>query len=89
MDIRLINQPWISILYYVPTNDAIELISEISKLNILLENLYDDLLGLAQKNCFVDMLSIELRSSNQLEGVKSSREEIVQTTRKGIRRRKR
>ena len=82
LEIKPIDQPETFKLYYVPTNDTIELISEISKLDILLENAYNDLPGLAQKMFFVDMLSLELQSSNELEGVKSSKDEIVQTTKR-------
>ena len=82
LEIKPINQPDKFILYYVPTNTTIELISEISRLDVVLENLYEDLPGLAQRNFFVDMLSMELQSTNELEGVRSSKEEIVQTTKK-------
>jgi len=82
LEIKPINQPETFTLYYVPTNDTIELISEISRLDILLENSYNDLPGLAQKMFFVDMLSMELQSSNELEGVRSSKDEIVQTTKR-------
>lgn len=82
LNIRPIDQPEQFELYYVPTNSTIELISEISKLDIMLENIYDGLPGLAQRNFFVDMLSQELQSTNELEGVRSSKEEIVKTTRK-------
>lgn len=82
LEIKPINQPETFTLYYVPTNDTIELISEISRLDILLENSYNDLPGLAQKMFFVDMLSMELQSSNELEGVRSSKDEIVQTAKR-------
>ncbi len=82
LEVKPINQPETFTLYYVPTNDTIELISEISRLDILLENSYNDLPGLAQKMFFVDMLSMELQSSNELEGVRSSKDEIVQTTKR-------
>lgn len=82
LDIKPIDQPDKFELYYVPTNSTIELISEISKIDIVLENIYDNLPGLAQRNFFIDMLSQELQSTNELEGVRSSKEEIVKTTRK-------
>ena len=80
--IKPINQPETFMLYYVPTNETMELISEVSKLDILLENAYDELPGLAQKNFFIDMLGMELQSTNELEGVRSSKHEIVQTAKK-------
>ena len=82
LNIKPIDQPEEFELYYVPTNSTIELVSKISKLDIMLENIYDGLPGLAQRNFFVAMLSQELQSSNELEGVRSSKEEIVKTTRK-------
>jgi len=83
LKIKPINQPDEFYLYYVPTNSTIKLIAEISRLDIVLENIYEQLPGLAQRNFFTDMLSIELQSTNELEGVRSSKEEIVRTT-KGI-----
>lgn len=69
-------------LYYVPTNSTIGLIANISEKDIILENIYNNLPELARKNFFIDMLSQELQSTNELEGVRSSKEEIVRTTRK-------
>lgn len=82
LEIKPIDQPDKFELYYVPTNATIELISEISRIDIMLGNIYEDLPGLAQRNFFIDMLSQELQSTNELEGVRSSKEEIVKTTRK-------
>lgn len=82
LEIKPINQPERLILYYVPTNTTIELVSKISRLDVLLENLYEDLPGLAQMNFFIEMLGMELQNTNELEGVKSSKEEIIQTTKK-------
>ena len=82
LDIKPINQPEEFKLYYVPTNSTIELISQISKIDTMLENMYESLPGLAQLNFFIDMISQELQSTNELEGVRSSKEEIVKTTKK-------
>lgn len=82
LEIQPINQPDRFKLFYVPTNNTIELIARISMLDVILENLYDELPGLAQMNFFVDMLGTELQSTNELEGVRSSKEEIVKTTKK-------
>lgn len=82
LDIQPMDQPDKFELYYVPTISTINLISEISKTDILLENMYNSLPELAQRNFFIDMLSQELQSTNELEGVRSSKEEIVKTTRK-------
>ncbi len=82
LKIKLMNRQEQFVLYYVPTNETIELISEISRIDVVLENLYEGLPGLAQINFFIDMLGTELQSTNELEGVRSSKEEIVQTTKK-------
>lgn len=82
LEIKPINQAEKFKLYYVPTSNTMEIISQISRLDIILENIYEQLPGIAQKNFFVDMLSTELQSTNELEGVRSSKEEIVKTTRK-------
>lgn len=60
----------------------IELISNISKDDIILIQLYENLPHIAQKKFLIDMLSSELHSTNLLEGVKSSKEELVFTTKK-------
>lgn len=82
LKIKPMDQPDEFYIYYVPTNTTIELVAEISRLDLILEYIYEELPGLAQRNFFVDMLSMELQSTNELEGVRSSKEEIVRTTRK-------
>lgn len=79
LQIKPINQSKIYDLYYIPTMKTIDLISSISKNDIILMQLYDNLPKLAQKNFLIDMLSSELHSTNLLEGVRSSKEEIVFT----------
>lgn len=81
LEIKPIDQPKTYRLFYVPTNNTIELVSKISKFDVILENTYNQLPVLAQNNFFINMLSAELHSTNELEGVKSSKEEIVKTTR--------
>ena len=81
LEIKPINQPEKFSLYYVPTNSTLKLAAEIARLDVILEMNYSKLPGLAQHNFFIDMLSRELFSTNELEGVKSSKEEIVRTTR--------
>ncbi|NMB09687.1 MAG: Fic family protein [Tissierellia bacterium] len=79
LQIKPINQSKIYDLYYIPTMKTIDLISSISKDDIILMQLYDNLPKLAQKNFLIDMLSSELHSTNLLEGVRSSKEELVFT----------
>ncbi|MDD4088509.1 MAG: Fic family protein [Tissierellia bacterium] len=82
LEIKPINQSDSFKLFYVPTNDTIDLIADISSLDVKLDNLYNKLPEVAQNNFFIDMLSSELHSTNELEGVRSSKEELVRTTRK-------
>lgn len=79
LQIKPINQSKIYDIYYIPTMKTIDLISSISKDDIILMQLYDNLPKLAQKNFLIDMLSSELHSTNLLEGVRSSKEELVFT----------
>jgi len=82
LEIKPINQSDSFKLFYVPTNETIDLIADISNLDVKLDNLYNKLPEIAQNNFFIDMLSSELHSTNELEGVRSSKEELVRTTRK-------
>lgn len=82
LEIQPINQPEKFKLYYVPTNNTIELISKVTEIDVRLDNIYNQLPQIAKRNFFVEMLSSELQSTNELEGVRSSRDEIVKTTRK-------
>lgn len=79
LKIKPINQSKVYDLYYIPSMKTIELISTISKDDIILLQLYDRLPSLAQDKFIVDMLSSELHSTNLLEGVRSSKDEIVST----------
>lgn len=82
LEIKPINQSDSFKLFYVPTNETIDLIADISNNDVKLENLYNKLPVVAQRNFYIGMLSSELQSTNELEGVRSSKEEIVRTTRK-------
>lgn len=79
LKIKPINQSKVYDLYYIPSMKTIELISTISKDDIILLQLYDRLASLAQDKFIVDTLSSELHSTNLLEGVRSSKDEIVST----------
>lgn len=82
LEIKPINQSDSFKLFYVPTNETIDLIADISNNDVKLENLYNKLPVVAQRNFYIGMLSSELQSTNELEGVRSSKEEIVRTTRR-------
>ncbi len=79
LQIKPINQSKIYDLYYIPTMKTIELISNVSKDDVILMQLYEKIPNIAQKKFLIDMLSSELHSTNLLEGVRSSKEELVFT----------
>lgn len=80
LQIKPMDQSNIFNLYYVPTMKTIDLIGKISKDDVILSQLYDKLPGIAKQRFIIDMLSEELYSSNTLEGVESTKGEIVNTT---------
>lgn len=84
LQIKPINQSKTYELYYIPTMETIDLISKISKDDIILTQLYDNLPDMAQKRFLVDILSSELHNTNLLEGVRSSKEELVFTAKKAL-----
>lgn len=84
LQIKPINQPNIYDLYYIPTMKTIDLINAISKDDIILMDLYRELPDGAKKSLLIDLISSELQSTNEIEGVKSSKEELVSTTKKVV-----
>ncbi len=80
LKIKPINQPKTFNLYYIPTMKTIDLINSISKDDIILMDLYNKLPSAAKRTFLIDMISSELQSTNEIEGVKSSKEELVSTT---------
>lgn len=79
--IKPINQSKIFPLYYVPTNSLIILINEIYRQDTLLKTLNMALPPIAQENFIFDCLMEELYNTNDLEGVRSSKEEIIRSAR--------
>lgn len=84
LKITPLNQDELFQLYYIPTMKTIDLINSISKDDIILVSLYEKLPPLAKKAFFIDMISSELKSTNDLEGIKTDKEELVYTTKKLI-----
>lgn len=69
-------------LYYIPTN-AILLKIETIYHNDTKLRAYDSFLpGIAKKNFLVNLIAEELNSSNKIEGVKSNKQEIAESTKK-------
>lgn len=68
-------------LYYMYNNDTATFIDRIRNNDNILNNLKDSLPGIAKNAFLVDIISSELISSNNLEGVETNKEEIADTTR--------
>lgn len=66
-------------LYYIPTSQILNLVKEIEKNNAKLILHIINLPNVATKSLHQDIIVNELMSTNQIEGVKSSKEEFVQS----------
>lgn len=68
-------------LYYVPTNEILSLVSGIHVIARELKRNYDVLPPIAKEQFILECLVEELYNTNDLEGVKSTREEIARSAR--------
>lgn len=68
-------------LYYLPTNKMIHLISKIKSHANHIQKDFDKIPGVARKAFIEELITDELYSTNELEGVKSSRKEIAKSLR--------
>lgn len=71
-------------LFYNISEDIFRNADKIRNNQILLSSLYDKLPTVAQDKLMLEMLVEELKDTNELEGILSSREEIVSTAKKII-----
>ena len=71
-------------LYYVYNKDTANYIDRIRNNDNILKDMEKSLPKVAKNAFLIDIMSSELKSTNDLEGVKSSKEELVETTRKRI-----
>lgn len=81
IQIKPMNQPNLYPLYYIPTNKIINKISEAYKTSKQLEFIFMKLPDIAKNQFVMECLVEELFNTNELEGVKSSREEIARSAR--------
>ena len=79
--IKPYKHPNIYELYYVYNKDTANWIDQIRKNDNILREMEKDLPGVAKNSFLVDIISSELKSTNDLEGIESSKEELVETTR--------
>lgn len=77
LEIKPINQPKTFELFYVPTNKTMNLIQKIIFYDTELDNKFKSLPDVAKKKFSIEIIADELYSTNELEGVKSSRKEIA------------
>lgn len=81
LEIKPIDQDRTFELFYIPTNKTINLIQKITLYDKELEEKFNILPGVAKTKFFIEIVADELYSTNELEGIKSSRKEIVESTR--------
>ncbi len=79
--IKPLDQPENFTLYYIPTQNIIELIVKIYKQDNQLLKLSSELPSIAKKNLILELLVDELHNTNDLEGVRSTKEEIIRSAR--------
>lgn len=81
MDMKPIDQTNIFNIYYVPTENTMRLVSEVYKLDGELKLEDEKIPQVAKRHFLIELIASELFSTNEIEGVKSSKEEIVKTAR--------
>ncbi|QQY80068.1 hypothetical protein EDD65_101113 [Keratinibaculum paraultunense] len=80
LEIKPIDQDKTFELFYIPTNKTINLIQKITLYDKELEEKFNILPGVAKTKFLIEIVADELYSTNELEGIKSSRKEIVEST---------
>src|SRR5690625_867924 len=74
LNIKPINQSNIFELYYLPTNYIVDLVTNIYSLSGDLNFIFNQLPSVAKNQFIMECLTEELFNTNELEGVRSSRE---------------
>ncbi|MFD0961568.1 Fic family protein [Paenibacillus chungangensis] len=80
MHIKPMNQANRYDLYYVPTNKMLKMISELYIISMDFDTNFKNLPKVAQKQFIIECISEELYNTNELEGIRSNRDEIVRST---------
>ena len=80
LEIKPIDQPNIFELFYVPTNTTMNLIEKIIVYDNELNKKFHSLPSIALNKFLLETITEELYSTNELEGVRSSRIEIARST---------
>lgn len=79
--IKPINQPDTFNLYYIPTQKMIQLVTKVYKYDNQIDHLSNKLPRIAKENLIFELLVDELQHTNDLEGVRSTKEEIIRSAR--------
>lgn len=79
LNIKPIDQPHIYDLFYTPTNEMMSRVSEIYRISGKLNSLFDDLPPVAKDQFITECMVEELYNTNELEGVRSTKEEIARS----------
>ncbi|MEQ7050681.1 Fic family protein [Paenibacillaceae sp. P-4] len=77
--IKPMNQPYVYELYYVPTSEMIRMIHQLHVISREFETTFKQLPAVAQQQFIMECLVEELYNTNELEGIRSSREEIARS----------
>ncbi len=78
--IKPMDQPEKFPMYYIPTQNIVSLISKVYKQDNLFVKLSEELPPIAKRHLMMELLVDELQNTNDLEGVRSTKEEIVRST---------
>jgi len=79
LNIKPMSQPYTHELYYVPTNEMLKMISKIHLISTRFQETFKALPKVAQNQFITECLVEELYNTNELEGVRSTREEIARS----------
>lgn len=80
LNIKPIDQPKVFELFYIPTNRTINLIEKFMLYDKELDDKFGLLPKIANSKFLIEIIADELQSTNELEGVRSSKEEIAEST---------
>jgi len=80
LNIKPLSQPHTYELYYVPTNEMLKMVSKIHVVSDAFHHTFNKLPTVAQNQFINECLVEELYHTNQLEGIRSTREEIAKST---------
>lgn len=78
--IKPMDQSSVYELYYVPTNEMVRMASDIHIISSQFQEAFNDLPPVAQNQFINECLVEELYNTNEIEGIRSTREEIARST---------